>query len=302
MSKRVLVLLATCNGERFLKEQLASIALQVGKFEISICVVDDYSSDSSLATVIGFRDYFDSVSIIPKDQFGKGPGGSFLEAIVKAPPSSTYDLILFSDQDDVWFTSKLSFAYERLMDEKLDMFCCGFLLTGLTSRAPRFKSSRSHLKHVGACGSIGPGFTYALSSVFFERVRDYVLANKEWLSSNPIVFHDWLISIFSISTGANCKYDPTIKHFYRQHAGNFIGGNRMNRLVTFTKRVSIFFSSEYWNQLRFHCKLFVSEGTMLSPRELLIPFLFGQLGQRVNAILMAMIIISAAISKSVNKQ
>ena len=48
MKKKIQILMSTYNGEKYLNEQLESILIQKGKFEIKLLVRDDGSSDRTL--------------------------------------------------------------------------------------------------------------------------------------------------------------------------------------------------------------------------------------------------------------
>jgi glycosyltransferase involved in cell wall biosynthesis len=100
---RISVAMATYNGERFLGEQLESIARQ-SRPPDELVISDDVSSDSTLALAAAFADQarFDVVIIDNADRLGYGE--NFLRAVARC----TGELIAFSDQDDVWHVDKLS--------------------------------------------------------------------------------------------------------------------------------------------------------------------------------------------------
>ncbi|MHB1567637.1 MAG: glycosyltransferase [Solirubrobacteraceae bacterium] len=95
--------MATYNGERFLGEQLESIAQQ-SRPPDELVISDDASSDSTLELATAFANQapFDVVIIENADRIGHGE--NFLRAVARC----TGDLIAFSDQDDVWHADKLS--------------------------------------------------------------------------------------------------------------------------------------------------------------------------------------------------
>jgi glycosyltransferase involved in cell wall biosynthesis len=99
--KRVSVAMATFNGERFLAEQLESLAQQtLQPFEL--VVRDDGSSDATLAIVEAFaRESPFPVRLERGDRVG------FADAFLAAAASCTGDLVAFCDQDDVWLPHKL---------------------------------------------------------------------------------------------------------------------------------------------------------------------------------------------------
>jgi hypothetical protein len=93
------VCMATYNGERHIAEQLASIMPQLDGSD-ELVISDDSSTDGTVAIIEGLRD--------PRIRFF--PGGSFRNPIYnieRAFKQSEGDVIVLSDQDDVWLDNKL---------------------------------------------------------------------------------------------------------------------------------------------------------------------------------------------------
>lgn len=101
MSKEVTVLLATYNGARYLKEQLDSLARQVG-VAVRLYVSDDGSSDATIRILRGFDGAFASLQILHGP--GAGHSENFASLLHQAPKNVP---IAFSDQDDIWDEDKL---------------------------------------------------------------------------------------------------------------------------------------------------------------------------------------------------
>lgn len=96
------VALCTYNGERFLEEQLASIANQkLPVDEIIIC--DDGSKDNTLSIAQIFKEEHQSIHIeIYQNESNLGVLKNFEKAILKCHG----DIIFCSDQDDIWMDNK----------------------------------------------------------------------------------------------------------------------------------------------------------------------------------------------------
>jgi len=116
LNKKVSIALCTYNGERFLQEQLESIAAQtVVPFELVIC--DDVSSDSTREILEKFaananfsvRLYFNSENL------------GFVKNFEKAISLCNGDIIFLSDQDDVWRTDKIEVMQKYFADPKIGM-------------------------------------------------------------------------------------------------------------------------------------------------------------------------------------
>ncbi len=102
MSESVSVAMATFNGQRYLEEQLASLARQaVRPFELVVC--DDRSSDSSFTILQKFaRTAPFCVRVFQNDET-LGYRSNFIKAVSLCRGS----LISFCDQDDIWHEQKI---------------------------------------------------------------------------------------------------------------------------------------------------------------------------------------------------
>ena len=104
---RIIVVLSTYNGERFLKRQLDSIFEQEG-VNVTCYLRDDCSKDG---TVDLARKYSKAYDLIVETGDNLGHQRSFMKALHDAPEGDFY---AFADQDDIWFPKKLKNAVEKL--------------------------------------------------------------------------------------------------------------------------------------------------------------------------------------------
>ena len=111
MSKQPLpeveVLLATYNGEPYLKEFLVSLSRQEGVV-IHLSVSDDGSTDNTLEVIRSFQLKFKTVQILDGPQ--KGPAENFLSLIKQAKS----EIIALADQDDIWLPNHLYNSLGRI--------------------------------------------------------------------------------------------------------------------------------------------------------------------------------------------
>ena len=141
---RVSIAIATYNGELFIEEQLKSIASQT-RLPDEVIVCDDCSSDCTLAVINDFA----ASSIFPIQVYvndtNLGYGQNFSNAISK----TTGDYVFLSDQDDVWFPTKIStmLSYFEQSPEYLCIMCDS-VLTDVSLR-PIGATKRQQLKKAG---------------------------------------------------------------------------------------------------------------------------------------------------------
>lgn len=210
---RVCVILAIYNGERFLREQLDSLASQTVPPTLLV-VRDDGSRDRSVEIV---REWAEASSVELQFEAGErlGPAQSFLRALSIAGPAELY---LFCDQDDVWLPQKIERALSgvpiapgappvlyaacaHVVDEQLKFM--------RTTNAPRKLSFGS-----AACESLLTGCTMA----FNRALRDKVALDLPVFTP----MHDWWLYLVASAVGS-INFDGTASILYRQHGGNALG-------------------------------------------------------------------------------
>lgn len=169
---RFSVAMATYNGERFLDEQLESIARQVvAPIELVAC--DDGSTDSTLAILRSFQHRAPFPVRLLENECNAGHAQTFLRAAMAA----TGDWVAFSDQDDVWLPQKLA-HYARVIEAHPDVQLISHSavqvdehLVPLRARIPdhrRFRVRR-HLQNRPL--SVLPGFTCCVRRALLDAVR-----------------------------------------------------------------------------------------------------------------------------------
>lgn len=107
-SKTISVAMCTYNGERYLREQLESIASQT-RLPDELVICDDRSTDSTAEII---RDFADSAPFPVRFNLNPVNLGGAAKGITKnfeqASRLCIGDLIAFCDQDDVWLPQKLA--------------------------------------------------------------------------------------------------------------------------------------------------------------------------------------------------
>jgi glycosyltransferase involved in cell wall biosynthesis len=101
--------MATCNGSRFIREQLDSILAQLGPDD-ELIVSDDASTDDTLEIVRSYGD--PRISILTGNDF-HSPIRNFEHALCHA----RRQIVVLSDQDDIWLPGRLDLIHEQLDTE-----------------------------------------------------------------------------------------------------------------------------------------------------------------------------------------
>lgn len=111
---KISVCMATRNGERFIGRQLASILPQLGPDD-EVVISDDTSTDDTVSIIKGIAD--------PRIRLHEGnvffsPTFNFENALGKA----TGDIIILSDQDDIWLENKVAIIRERFLRQPVPIY------------------------------------------------------------------------------------------------------------------------------------------------------------------------------------
>jgi glycosyltransferase involved in cell wall biosynthesis len=121
---RISIALATCNGARFLPEQLESLLLQ-SHAPYELIVSDDSSTDETLAIIANFSR---RAPFAVKFCSNAGPLG-FTENSLKAASACNGDAIAFCAQYDVWREDKLELCAAELAREDVCLVLHQFVAT-----------------------------------------------------------------------------------------------------------------------------------------------------------------------------
>ena len=217
---RVAILLAVHNGERFLWEQIASLASQSWP-EIDVWASDDGSTDGSAAILLraatGWR----------KGSFRtlKGPGNGFAENFrsLITNPEIHADTYAFCDQDDVWMADKLQTAIGWLGQQDAARPCVFCSRTRITNSAgeaiglsPLFSKPPAFRNAI--VQSIAGGNTMVMN----QSARK-ILAEAS--RRTGFVTHDWWTYMVITGAGGTVHYAATPLVNYRQHGANMVGEN-----------------------------------------------------------------------------
>lgn len=113
----VLVMMATYNGSKYLREQIDSVLAQ-NDVDVTLRICDDQSPDNTYEICQEYAAN-DSRVIATRNEKNLGVGWNFMQ-MVYDDESLGYDYYAFCDQDDIWLPDKLSRAIERICEEAAD--------------------------------------------------------------------------------------------------------------------------------------------------------------------------------------
>jgi hypothetical protein len=221
------VALASYNGERYIGEQLDSIARQT-RLPDELIISDDASSDATTGIALDFSRHAPFPVRILQNSERAGSTRNF-EIAIRACKG---DIIFLCDQDDVWYPNKTSLVEERLInnphagavftdadvvDENLHPL--GRLLWQIYKFGPD-KQSR-FMTHDALGVLLKQPVVTGATMAFRSSYRDLVLPM-------PQTWHDTWIALL-ISATSHLDALPAQLIAYRQHGDNQLGIPRFGR-------------------------------------------------------------------------
>lgn len=102
--KKVLIMMATYNGEKFLSEQIDSILNQTYS-NFHLAIQDDGSYDKTIEIIKDYKD--NRLELLSNSFINHGPYYNFHFLANKFKKREVYDYYMFCDQDDIWDVNKI---------------------------------------------------------------------------------------------------------------------------------------------------------------------------------------------------
>jgi rhamnosyltransferase len=164
---RVLVLLASHNGERWIGKQIQTILAQ-RDVEVRVVIRDDGSTDGTHARIAPYL-LTDPVSLTCS-QTASGSAAQNFFALIRETPSKDFDFVALADQDDEWYSDKLVRASRQLRSASCAGYSSATLATWASGRTAvltqRARATRSDF----LLGGIGQAWTFdPLPSVMYRQ-------------------------------------------------------------------------------------------------------------------------------------
>lgn len=248
---KILVILASYNGEKYIADQINSILNQI-QVDIELMIFDDCSFDHTINII---KEFNDSRIIIKQNNQPTGSAAlNFLSAIKSINNLYLYDYIALADQDDIWLSNKIFEATVHLLKNNASLYCSNLTLWDEDKNVKfllRKDYPQKQFDFLFEGGSAG--CTYVLSIELFIHLKNEIF-NIE-LVSWPNLSHDWLIYFFARLNNYKVFIDPTSNIIYRIHENNVHGQLNNNSLTSYIKRVKYIYSGWYFNHINHFIKL-----------------------------------------------
>jgi rhamnosyltransferase len=237
-----MVLMATYNGSRWIREQMESILAQQG-VELGIAVRDDASTDRTRWELARFAQD-EKVRLVVASAPSGSAARNFL-TLIRDNPAETFDFVAFADQDDLWYPDKLRRACQILEGSGSAGYSSATMAMWEDGRESLVKLSGRATASDFLFEGAGQGCTFVLAAGFYEQIRRFLITHETL--TREIHYHDWLIYALARSWGMLWSFDRVPSVLYRQHGANDTGTRYTVSGVT--KRFSLIRQGWYRGQL-----------------------------------------------------
>jgi glycosyltransferase involved in cell wall biosynthesis len=235
------ILMATYNGEQFVKEQINSILNQTNT-NWKLKIRDDGSKDNTLKILKEYQSkHPDKIEVIEDNKGNVGVINNYSLLLSR----SNADYTMFCDQDDIWLPLKIEKTLQKMLEtEKLnsgkpvlvhtDMKVVDSDLNVISNSFFKYQKLNPNIKKINnlLVQNNATGCTSMINKALKGKV-------KLPLSEN-VLMHDWFIALNAALFGL-IEYIPQPTMLYRQHGHNSVGakGYDLKYILEKIKRIFI---------------------------------------------------------------
>ena len=223
--EKVDILLATYNGEKYLREQIDSILAQTYS-NFRLLISDDCSKDSTRDILKEYEKKDERIKVFYQEK-NLGYVKNF-EFLLKNVENELYAL---SDQDDVWNKDKIEKSIKKLNESNADLVFTDLEVVNekLETKYPSYNDYMIFSKKIKRCKN-----SYLLEYLYNTITGCTLLSKKKFLdkiipipTDSKYVIHDsWIGLVVALYGKVEYLDEQTIK--YRQHGDNQVGTNHLS--------------------------------------------------------------------------
>lgn len=230
----VAIMMATYNGQKYIKEQIYSLINQSYKDWI-LFIRDDDSSDETGKIIEQFGQEYEEQIVIVYDKVNKAGGAKNNFAYLHKWVINNYkfNYFMFCDQDDVWLPEKIENALremkkcEQVNDEPIlihtDLIVVDEKLKIIDNSYVRYRSIQYYITSINRM--LIQNNVTGCTMLWNKKLNDIVGDMTE----KSVVMHDWWIAL------AACLFGKVIflkkaDILYRQHSSNTVGATKVNSI------------------------------------------------------------------------
>ena len=226
----VTILLASYNGEKYIKEQIDSLLNQTYR-DFIIHISDDGSTDDTFSIIQSYTSkYPDMISVVQNESNSRGAAHNFMNMMI----GCKNDYIMLCDQDDVWLPNKIEITLDKMHSMETIYGKDTPLLVhtdlrvvdeNLATISPSFRAAMNANYEKTALNNQIIQNTLTGCTVMYNR------ALSELITKMPsfMVMHDWWLMLVAAAFGKITALNSQTV-LYRQHGDNEIGAKDVRTL------------------------------------------------------------------------
>ncbi|MBQ4641759.1 MAG: glycosyltransferase family 2 protein [Oscillospiraceae bacterium] len=212
---RLAVLMATYNGEKYLRQQIDSILQQKTDIPFDLIIRDDGSTDATLEILESYRAQ-GSLNYYANENLGAAK--NFIQLLRDNPG---YDFYAYADQDDVWEPSKLQKGLTKIAGMVGPaIYCTNSALVDENLQSLGRNTHREkptyNLVSILCLACCAQGCTSVFNSALAKVVQTYHVPEV-------FIMHDSLLTCLCGLIGGSIIYDHEPSMKYRMHGTNVFG-------------------------------------------------------------------------------
>ena len=237
MSKKIYILLATYNGEKYLKDQLDSLFEQTNQ-HWTLWIHDDNSKDNTVNIIKKYKSkYPDQIEFLDDDISTGGAKENFTYLLDNI--NDDYDYIMFCDQDDIWLENKIEVTLNKMVEiEKENIGIPLLIHTDLYIYENEKKNE--YIKFM-EYQKLNYRFD-TLNRLFMQNIVTgcTMMINKKGIKKisdipKEALMHDWWAAIV-VSAFGKIGFVNRATILYRQHDNNTVGAKKRD-LTFFVNKI-----------------------------------------------------------------
>ena len=217
------ILMATYNGERFIKEQIESLLKQT-VLDFKLYINDDKSTDSTYLILQNYaNNHPDKIFVSQNEKNSGSAKDNFFQMMINHKD----DYIMLCDQDDVWLPDKIEKSLYKIkeLEEQHGASKPLLVYTDLevvdenlnTISKSYFNTEDINNKKKTLNKIVARNITTGCTVMYNRALAELIKENPEFM-----IMHDWWLTLIACAFGdADTIYEPTV--LYRQHSDNEIG-------------------------------------------------------------------------------
>ena len=131
--------------------------------------------------------------------------------------------VSFADQDDIWFSEKLTRAQQTHCAQQADGYSSNVTAFWANGKTRLIQKAQAQRQWDFLFEAAGPGCTYVITTKLALALQSTV--TNQWQNVATIALHDWLTYAYARANGYKWIIDEKPSVNYRQHESNQVGAN-----------------------------------------------------------------------------